>query len=151
MDINSRLAPVLHPEAKLNADKSPERAQIECRYHFAPPPLQFAHIPSHSPPNSRRPTLVASSLITRHNLLSSSLVIIKTIVMAEELWRHPDPTSTPMWKFIQRVNDRHQLEIKGYQDLYKWSIDNVGLFWEECWEFVGIQAELKGPVGFTYS
>ena len=59
---------------------------------------------------------------------------------AEELWRHPDPTSTPMWQFIQRVNEKHALELADYQGLYKWSIENVAQFWEECWDFVGIEA-----------
>jgi hypothetical protein len=66
--------------------------------------------------------------------------------MAELLWKHPDPTSTPMWDFLSRVNEKHGLQLKDYQGLYAWSVDNVGLFWEECWQFVGIQAELNGKV-----
>ena len=59
---------------------------------------------------------------------------------AEELWRHPDPTATPMWQFIQRVNEKHGLGLKDYQGLYEWSISSVGQFWEACWDFVGIEA-----------
>lgn len=66
--------------------------------------------------------------------------------MAELLWKHPDPTSTPMWDFLSRVNEKHGLQLKDYQGLYAWSVDNVGLFWEECWQFVGIQAELNGKL-----
>lgn len=61
-------------------------------------------------------------------------------VPAEEIWRHPDPASTPMWHFIQEVNEKHSLGIQDYQELYKWSIENVGIFWEEVWHFVGVKA-----------
>ncbi|RDA94490.1 hypothetical protein CP533_2752 [Ophiocordyceps camponoti-saundersi (nom. inval.)] len=59
------------------------------------------------------------------------------------LWRHPDPTSTPMWRFMQHVNRRHGLSVDGYSALYRWSIDNVSPFWEDLWEFVGIVASVK--------
>lgn len=66
--------------------------------------------------------------------------------MAEELWRHSDPASTAMWRFIQSVNVKHNLNISDYKGLYRWSIDNVALFWEECWNFVGIKGEVDGKV-----
>lgn len=59
---------------------------------------------------------------------------------AEVLWRHPDPESTPMWRFIQHVNGKYGLRLEGYPGLYKWSIENVAQFWEEVWHFVGIKA-----------
>lgn len=62
--------------------------------------------------------------------------------MAEELWRHPDPTSTPMWRFLQGVKDRRGLNGEDYQSLYRWSVENVGEFWEDCWNFVGIEASV---------
>ncbi len=69
---------------------------------------------------------------------------------AEELWRHPNPTSTPMWRFLQSVKERRGLAGEDYQSLYKWSVDNVGEFWEDCWDFVGIQAEVaSGKVSFA--
>lgn len=57
-----------------------------------------------------------------------------------ELWRHPDPTSTPLWKFVQHVNSKYGLDLKDYPAVYRWSIDNVAEFWEEAWHFVGIRA-----------
>ncbi|OAQ93236.1 acetoacetate-CoA ligase [Purpureocillium lilacinum] len=62
---------------------------------------------------------------------------------SEELWRHPDQASTPMWDFIQRVNKKHGLQLHGYPGLYKWSVDNVSSFWEEVWDFVGVVASVK--------
>lgn len=60
--------------------------------------------------------------------------------LGEVLWTHPDPTSTPMWRFLQLVNEKHGLQLKDYRDLYRWSVDDVALFWEEVWHFVGITA-----------
>ncbi|KAH6647279.1 hypothetical protein BKA67DRAFT_582200 [Truncatella angustata] len=57
-----------------------------------------------------------------------------------ELWRHPDPESTQMWKFLQHVKAKHLLDIDDYPGLYKWSIENVAAFWEDVWRFCGIKA-----------
>lgn len=70
------------------------------------------------------------------------------------LWRHPNPESTPMWEFLQHVNKKHGLSLDGYPALYKWSIDEVALFWEEVWHFVGITAskpfdEVRQPQRWT--
>lgn len=62
--------------------------------------------------------------------------------MAEVLWRHPDPTATPMWHFLQKVKQKHGLKEDTYESLYGWSVENVGDFWEECWDFVGIEASV---------
>lgn len=62
--------------------------------------------------------------------------------VAQELWRHPDPTSVPMWGFLTEVDDRHGLALKDYSDLYRWSVDNVDVFWEEVWRFVGVKASV---------
>ncbi|KAI9158963.1 acetoacetate-CoA ligase [Paramyrothecium foliicola] len=58
----------------------------------------------------------------------------------EELWRHPNPTSTPMWRFLLHVNQKYGLQLGGYPDLYRWSVENAALFWGEVWHFVGIKA-----------
>ncbi|KAL2124807.1 hypothetical protein VTJ04DRAFT_1172 [Mycothermus thermophilus] len=59
---------------------------------------------------------------------------------AAELWRHPHPEGTQMWKFLNHVNTKYGLDLKDYQELYKWSVDNVADFWGEVWNFVGIKA-----------
>ncbi|KAF4981957.1 hypothetical protein FZEAL_2351 [Fusarium zealandicum] len=56
------------------------------------------------------------------------------------LWRHTDPKSTPMWQFLEHVNKKHGLSLGDYPALYKWSIDEVALFWEEIWHFAGVTA-----------
>lgn len=59
---------------------------------------------------------------------------------ARELWKHPDPTSTPLWQFQGRVNEKYGLQLSDYPSLYKWSVENVADFWEQVWHFVGIRA-----------
>ncbi|KAH7308063.1 hypothetical protein B0I35DRAFT_442765 [Stachybotrys elegans] len=59
---------------------------------------------------------------------------------AEELWRHPDPESTPLWRFLQHVNQRHGLQLDGYPALLRWSTQEVASFWDDVWHFVGIKA-----------
>ncbi|SPO03059.1 related to acetoacetyl-CoA synthetase [Cephalotrichum gorgonifer] len=58
----------------------------------------------------------------------------------EVLWTPPDPRSTPMWRFIERVNEKYGLNIADYEALYQWSIENVASFWEEVWIFFDIKA-----------
>lgn len=57
-----------------------------------------------------------------------------------ELWRHDSPQSTQMWDFIQRLNKKFGLKLATYEELYQWSIENVGEFWGEVWGFVGVKA-----------
>jgi acetoacetyl-CoA synthetase len=62
--------------------------------------------------------------------------------VADLLWQHPNPRATPMWKFLQEVGRKHGLELQTYRQLYQWSIENIALFWEDVWEFVGIRASV---------
>ncbi|KAG6273849.1 hypothetical protein E4U47_001762 [Claviceps purpurea] len=62
---------------------------------------------------------------------------------SDELWRHAAPTSTPMWQFIQQVNEKHGMSLAGYSGLYQWSVDHVSAFWEDVWDFVGIVSSKK--------
>ena len=45
-----------------------------------------------------------------------------------------------MWRFTEFVNKEHALELDGYQELYRWSIDNTPEFWEAVWRFTGVKA-----------
>lgn len=58
----------------------------------------------------------------------------------EVLWTPPKPRATPMWRFIERVNEKHGLAIADYEALLKWSVENVAAFWEEVWLFFEIKA-----------
>ncbi|CAI6341172.1 unnamed protein product [Periconia digitata] len=62
---------------------------------------------------------------------------------SEPLWIHPSPQSTPMFQFVQSVNKEYGLNISGYKELHKWSIDNIDRFWGRVWHFVGVRAETE--------
>lgn len=38
------------------------------------------------------------------------------------------------------MNTTYNLNLEDYPGLYKWSIENVAEFWNECWHFIGIKA-----------
>jgi acetoacetyl-CoA synthetase len=61
-------------------------------------------------------------------------------VSPQKLWEHPNPTGTPMYKFVQDLNKKYDLSLRGYDELHKWSIDNIAKFWEEVWHSTGIKA-----------
>jgi len=58
----------------------------------------------------------------------------------EELWRHPDPSSTQMWEFLTNINRKYNLNLTTYEQLHNWSIDHVSDFWAQTWHGVGIRA-----------
>lgn len=60
---------------------------------------------------------------------------------AKLLWRHSSPESTPMYQYLQRVNEAYGLRLSTYPELYQWSIDNIDSFWHSVWDFVGVRAQ----------
>lgn len=59
---------------------------------------------------------------------------------AQKLWTHPSPQSTPLHAFLQHINKKYHLQLKSYQDLYTWSVENIAAFWGDVWHYVGIKA-----------
>lgn len=56
------------------------------------------------------------------------------------LWRHPDPSSTPLARFMRHVSQRHpELRLECYRTLYEWSIDDIAGFWAAVWDFCGVR------------
>jgi len=51
--------------------------------------------------------------------------------------------SANITQFISFVNKRHGLRINSYDELYKWSIENIQDFWTAMWEFGEIKASRK--------
>lgn len=56
-------------------------------------------------------------------------------IPSEERVRHANIT-----KFIEFVNRKFDLSISTYDQLYKWSVENIPSFWAAVWEFTGIKA-----------
>jgi acetoacetyl-CoA synthetase len=43
-------------------------------------------------------------------------------------------------RFIREVNERHNLNIGSYSELYEWSVENISDFWASVWDFARIKA-----------
>jgi len=50
-------------------------------------------------------------------------------------------------RFREQLASNKSIVIDGYQDLHAWSINNIGEFWSEIWEFCGVVGD-KGEVFF---
>ena len=48
-----------------------------------------------------------------------------------------------MTKFIGYVNEKYDLDICNYHELYKWSVDNIPDFWAAVWDFCGVIASQR--------
>ena len=62
--------------------------------------------------------------------------------MREPLWSPSEDRikNANMTRFIQTVNQKYGKRIKGYDELYQWSIDDIPEFWATMWEFGEIKA-----------
>jgi acetoacetyl-CoA synthetase len=59
---------------------------------------------------------------------------------AKELWRHSDPHSTQIYDFMHSLNQKYQLSLQNYNDLWQWSISKPSEFWEEIWHYTNVKA-----------
>jgi len=62
--------------------------------------------------------------------------------MAKLLWEPSQERveNSNMFRFMQRVNEKYDKRFVDYDELYKWSIENLEAFWTEMWDFAGIKA-----------
>lgn len=54
---------------------------------------------------------------------------------SEERKQHANIT-----RFIADVNARHNLNVRSYAELHRWSVDRIPEFWAEVWDFAGLKA-----------
>jgi acetoacetyl-CoA synthetase len=67
---------------------------------------------------------------------------LQQLPMPRKLWEHPDPKSTDMWKFMQKVNTKRGMNMKTFRDLHAWSVgDRRVEFWADWWEEAGLLYE----------
>ena len=57
--------------------------------------------------------------------------------MSKVLWtpNNEQIENANMTRFIEKVNEQYGLALASYDELYKWSIDNIPDFWKVMWEF----------------
>ncbi len=60
--------------------------------------------------------------------------------VSPKLWEHPEPASTRTFEFKTLIETKYSVQLHTYQDLQKWSNNNLNNFWDEVWHFTGIKA-----------
>ncbi|CAO3642930.1 unnamed protein product [Cunninghamella echinulata] len=60
------------------------------------------------------------------------------------LWTPSHPEKTEMEKFKLAVNEKHNLKLENYQDLYEWSVTEPEAFWSLVWDKTGMISSNKG-------
>ncbi|KAI9813571.1 MAG: hypothetical protein M1826_002484 [Phylliscum demangeonii] len=60
--------------------------------------------------------------------------------VVRELWRPTAPEKTQMYHFKEQISQKYQVHLADYNDLYRWSIAHLPLFWQEVWRFTRIKA-----------
>ena len=65
--------------------------------------------------------------------------------MRKPLWVPPEERvkHANITRFISFVNERHDLEIDSFDQLYKWSIEKIPEFWGAMWEFGEVKASRR--------
>ncbi len=68
--------------------------------------------------------------------------------MRKPLWVPPEERvkHANITRFISFVNERHDLEIDSFDQLYKWSIEKIPEFWGAMWEFGEVRASRRYDV-----
>jgi acetoacetyl-CoA synthetase len=50
--------------------------------------------------------------------------------MSKILWKPKNIEETHFSRFIDQINSKHNTDLKTYNDLHNWSVDNISDFWE---------------------
>lgn len=58
--------------------------------------------------------------------------------LKQPLWRPRNVSNTNVAKFMASVNERHNLDLQSYQDLYEWSVADSSLqdFWGDAFDWL---------------
>ena len=62
--------------------------------------------------------------------------------MSKMLWEPSEGKirSSNLYRFMQLVNDKYDLDFKEYSQLYQWSVNRIPDFWATMWDFAEIKA-----------
>lgn len=68
--------------------------------------------------------------------------------MRKLLWRPSEDyvRNSNMAQFMQAVNKKYDLQLDDYAGLYRWSVDNIELFWGFLWDWLSVRCERKFDV-----
>lgn len=59
--------------------------------------------------------------------------------MSQILWKPSEDRikNSNIYQFIKYISDKEEIALSDYHQLYHWSINNIGKFWEHIWNFGG--------------
>ncbi|MDR3632052.1 MAG: acetoacetate--CoA ligase [Desulfocapsaceae bacterium] len=62
--------------------------------------------------------------------------------MLQPLWKPSEQRirASNMYRFMQQVNRTWGTDHSDYPSLYRWSVENIALFWAQMWDYAGIKA-----------
>src|SRR3954469_12035664 len=62
------------------------------------------------------------------------------------LWRPSERAveEAQVTQFARQVVRKRRLELNGYPDFYRWSVERPEAFWSDTWDFCGVRAARKG-------
>ena len=58
--------------------------------------------------------------------------------MEKTLWKPHNKKQSQMYDFLNLMNAKYNLEITNYNELHKWSVENISVFWKEIWNYCKI-------------
>jgi acetoacetyl-CoA synthetase len=63
----------------------------------------------------------------------------------QPLWRPSarERERTEMFRFMRWAGERHGRELESYDELWRWSVDELEEFWADIWEFCGVRASKR--------
>lgn len=59
-------------------------------------------------------------------------------VQGKLVWEPKDVSSTSMDVFRRHINQSFSLDLKTYDELWRWSCDNLNHFWSTVWDYTGV-------------
>lgn len=66
----------------------------------------------------------------------------------EPMWRPSAEAiaNARMTDFLQQMNQRHELSLANYHDLYRWSVEQHEQFWSEVWDYFDVVGDKGASV-----
>src|SRR4051812_35081556 len=67
---------------------------------------------------------------------------MSTTAQEQPLWTPSEQMrqSSELARFMRWAGERHGLTFAGYEELWRWSVDELETFWADVWEFCGVRA-----------
>ncbi|KAM5347513.1 hypothetical protein ACJ41O_010518 [Fusarium nematophilum] len=59
------------------------------------------------------------------------------------IWKHPHPRATRLDAFRRDINRTYKVDLKTYEQLHRWSVDNLEAFCKEIWVFCGMVSSVS--------